>query len=223
MTMVMTAADLEIGYHQAVCGPISVKVPAGQVVAVVGPNGCGKTTLVRTVLGLVEPLNGRLEVFGEAVDERSIDFRANVAYVLDDDAYFPSLTVAEHLELTARGHGVRNARDVVAQAVADWGIAEVANADPANLSSGQRRRLLLAAAWVRPYALLVLDEPEQRLDTAMRERLGERIRAAANEGSAVLLVSHDPHLARNADKVLALSAAPSKLVPVAKAEDFMGQ
>lgn len=225
MAHLLDCTDLQVGYYQEpVCGPITVTLAEGQILGVVGPNGSGKSTFVRTMLGLLEPLGGQMRVLGEEVDERSIDFRANVAAVLDDDAYFPALTVAEHLELTARGHGVANAREVVANALEFFGIASHGDADPAELSSGQRRRTLLAGAFVRPFALLVLDEPEQRLDTAMRTRLAQRLQDSADEGAGILLVSHDPELVRStAHAVLALSDAPAQLVAPAAAEQYMGQ
>lgn len=191
----MRAKVLQVGYGDgAVCAPASFTVPAGRVIALVGANGSGKSTVLRTVLGLLEPMGGEVMVFGAAVDERRAAFRAAVASVLDDDAWFPALTVAEHLDLTARGHGVAHAEDVVDELLEDFGLTEHAATMPVALSSGQRRRLLLASAFVRPRSLLVLDEPEQRLDTAMKESLAERLVREKEAGGAVLMATHDPEL-----------------------------
>src|SRR5690606_36640246 len=103
-------SDLVVGYGgNAVCPAVTLSVGPGDVVAVIGTNGTGKSTLLRTVLGLQEPLSGTVRAFGRSVDERERDFRRRVAGVLDDDAFFPGVTVREHLVLTARGHGVRDA------------------------------------------------------------------------------------------------------------------
>lgn len=189
------AQDLLVGYGGApVCAPVTFTLAPGKAVALVGANGSGKSTVLRAVIGLLEPSGGRLAVLGEEVDEREIAFRSQVASVLDDDAYFPALTVYEHLYLTARGHGVTGADGVVTELLDEFGLSEHARSLPVALSSGQRRRLLLAAGFVRPRSLLVLDEPEQRLDRAMRDRLAARLVAEKRAGGAVLLATHDPDL-----------------------------
>lgn len=189
------AQDLLVGYGGApVCAPVSFTLPAGRALALVGANGAGKSTVLRAVIGLLEPSGGRLSVLGEAVDERDERFRARVSSVLDDDAYFPALTVSEHLYLTARGHGMLGAKALVAQLLDEFGLTDHARSMPYALSSGQRRRLLLAAGFVRPRSLLVLDEPEQRLDQRMRAALAARLVEEKRAGGAVLLATHDPVL-----------------------------
>lgn len=191
----MRAKTLEVGYGDGpVCAPVSFTLPQGRLVALVGANGSGKSTVLRTVLGLLDPMSGDVSVFGEKVDERRAEFRAAVASVLDDDAWFPALTVTEHLDLTARGHGVVDPESVVDDLLADFGLDEHGATMPVALSSGQRRRLLLASAFVRPRRLLVLDEPEQRLDAAMKDALAQRLLAEKAAGGAVLIATHDAEL-----------------------------
>lgn len=135
-------------------------------------------------------------MLGVPVDEREQRFRAEVATVLDEDSYLPALTVREHLLLTARGHGATQVSDLVSEVVEEFGLTARQHALPTALSSGQRRRLLLASAFVRPRTLLILDEPEQRLDAGMRDRLAERLVAERSAGGAVMLATHDPVLVR---------------------------
>ena len=195
MAPVVRARDLQVGYGTApVCGPVTFTLEAGAAVALVGANGSGKSTVLKTVLGLLEPLGGDVQVLGRPVDERETSFRREVSSVLDDDAYFPALTVSEHLYLTARGHGVLGAQAEVAELLEEFGLADHARATPVSLSSGQRRRLLLAAGFARPRSLLVLDEPEQRLDQRMRARHADLLRAERDAGGAVLIATHDPDL-----------------------------
>ncbi|WP_396134526.1 ATP-binding cassette domain-containing protein [Cellulomonas sp. ATA003] len=189
------ADSLLVGYGgEPVCASVTFTLEPGRAMALVGPNGSGKSTVLRAVLGLLEPAGGALEVLGSEVDERDGAFRAQVASVLDDDAWFPALTVAEHLVLTASGHGVPEPLAVVDGLLADFGLAGHRDVLPATLSSGQRRRLLLAAGFARPRRLLVLDEPEQRLDQRMRAALAARLQAETAAGGAVLLATHDPEL-----------------------------
>ena len=222
---VIRAQDLLVGYGGApVCAPVTFTLAPGKVVALVGANGSGKSTVLRAVIGLLEPSGGSLQVFGRAVDEREVAFRTNVASVLDDDAYFPALTVSEHLYLTARGHGVHGAQEVVAELLAEFGLSDHARSLPVALSSGQRRRLLLAAGFVRPRSLLVLDEPEQRLDRAMRDRLAARIVAEKEAGGAVLLATHDPDLLRAvADRAVHVADDVTRLLPTAQAADLIAR
>ncbi|ACQ79857.1 ABC transporter related [Beutenbergia cavernae DSM 12333] len=200
-TAVLRASGVLVGYgagrESAVCPPIDVTLNAGKALAVVGANGTGKSTFLRAAIGLLEPFAGSIEVLGAPVDERDAAFRAGVASVLDDDAYFPALTVREHLLLVARGHGVQGASALVTELVEEFGLTDRAKAIPTALSSGQRRRLLLAAGLVRPRKLLVLDEPEQRLDVGMRDRLAERLTAECAAGGSVLMATHDPVLVRS--------------------------
>lgn len=139
-------------------------------------------------------LDGEVRVHGLPVNEDAVPFRRHVAALFDEDAFFPSLSLPEHLQLVARGHSVPDPDAAVDAELDFFTLQERADAVPASVSSGQRRRLLLASALIRPSSLLILDEPEQRLDPAMRERVGERIQTYADDGGTVLLVTHDPAL-----------------------------
>jgi len=173
-----------------VLSEVSFAVGAGEAAAVVGPNGAGKSTLLHCVVGSTEADAGAVLFDGVVLRESSPVVRAAVASVLDDFDFFPDLAVIEHLDLYAHAHGGGEVDEVMAE----LGLDAVANQLPATLSSGQRRRLALASCFVRPRRLLVLDEPEQRLDAAGREWLGRRLKAEKDAGVAVLLATHDPAL-----------------------------
>jgi ABC-2 type transport system ATP-binding protein len=210
---VLAVEDLEVGYGLPVCPPVTLNVGRGCVVAVVGVNGCGKSTLLRTVAGRLPALQGRLELFGSAVDDGSRAFRARVAVELGDDAFFPNLTVREHLLLTCYGHSVQDPQAVTEDRMAEFGLTDRAEALPAALSSGQRRRLLLAAAFARPRSLMILDEPEQRLDAAMRDTLAKRLIAERGRDGSILMATHDPELVRRtATSVVAISNREVRLL-----------
>ncbi|ALE05434.1 ABC transporter [Arthrobacter sp. ERGS1:01] len=190
---VVRAEKLQAGYGtKAVCGVVSFSLHSGQALALVGPNGAGKSTVVKTVVGQLSAVSGTTLINGTAVDDRTLEFRREVAVVFDDDAFFPALTVEEHLAIVSAGHGVDDVEEVIAAELEFFGLSSLAKSRPYNLSSGQRRRMLLASAFVRPRSLLVLDEPEQRLDTAMRHRLATRLSEEVANGLALLVVTHDP-------------------------------
>ncbi|MEO3750892.1 ATP-binding cassette domain-containing protein [Streptomyces sp. B6B3] len=175
---------------------VTLGVAAGECVVVVGGNGAGKSTLLRIAAGRERPAEGTAAFRGEAADENAAGFRAGVAAVLEVGACYPDLTVREHLMFVALAHGAgAEAGAVVARALAEHRLAGHGDALPSGLSSGQAQLLALAAAWVRPYALLVLDEPEQHLDTRAREELARRVNDAKRGGAAVLVATHDERLA----------------------------
>ncbi|MEV4953784.1 ABC transporter ATP-binding protein [Paenarthrobacter nitroguajacolicus] len=195
MGTVLEAEGLLVGYAGApVCGEVSASVDAGEVLGIVGVNGAGKSTVARTIAGRQASLSGDVKVHGLLIDPDAVPFRRQVSAVFDDDLFFPSLTVREHLLLIARGHSLDDPEARVEEELEFFGLQGRAHAIPEALSSGQRRRLLLAAGLIRPSSLLILDEPEQRLDPRMRVALGERIADHAKDGGAVVLVTHDPQL-----------------------------
>ncbi len=203
MTLAVTGLVHEYAGRRVIDG-LSFQVGAGEAVALVGPNGSGKTTVLRCVVGAVVPTGGRVVLAGALVDERSPDQRRAVAALLDDLDFFADLSVAEHLDLLARAHGNRHPGDLVAALLDEVGLSGAADQLPGSLSSGQRRRLALATVFVRPRRLLVLDEPEQRLDTAGLEWLAAKLIAEKQFGTAVLLASHDDDLVEAvADEILA--------------------
>jgi heme ABC exporter ATP-binding subunit CcmA len=179
--------------ERVVLDKISFSVTAGEVCAVIGANGSGKTTLLRCVVGADRPDGGQVRLDGRPMEETDPVTRASVACVLDDVDFFPDLSVGEHLDLLAYAHGGRQT-DAVEEVIAELGLADARDQLPATLSSGQRRRLALASCFVRPRRLLVLDEPEQRLDAEGRDWLARALLREREAGTAVLLASHDPEL-----------------------------
>lgn len=222
---VLEISDLSVGYGGApVCGSITAAADAGEVLGVVGFNGAGKSTAARTIAGKQPMLDGEVRVHGLPVNEDGIPFRRQVAALFDEDAFFPSLSLREHLQLVARGHSVPDPDAAVEAELDFFALQDRADAVPAAVSSGQRRRLLLASALIRPSSLLILDEPEQRLDPVMRERLGKRIRAYAAEGGTVLLVTHDPALLlATADRCLLIDDDVREIAPEHAAAEIAGR
>jgi ABC-type multidrug transport system ATPase subunit len=185
--------------------PLDLDVPAGSCVALFGHNGSGKSTLLRIASGRDAPTRGKALFDGRPIDEDDPAVRARVAVAGDTVACYPDLTVREHLQLVTTAHAVDDADAWIDHVLADRRLSGHADALPGSLSSGQLQSLLLAAALVRPRDLLVLDEPEQRLDPEARVRLAELLRAERDSGVAVLLATHQADLAEAvADRLVAL-------------------
>ncbi|BBA99536.1 putative ABC transporter ATP-binding protein [Actinacidiphila reveromycinica] len=185
--------------------PLDLDVAAGRCTALFGHNGSGKSTLLRIASGRDAPTGGQALFAGRPISEDDPEVRARVAVVGDTVACYPDLTVREHLELVTVAHAVDDAAGWIDQVLADRRLSDHAGALPGALSSGQMQSLLLAAALVRPRDLLVLDEPEQRLDPDARRRLAELLVAEKESGVAVLLATHQAELAEAvADHLVAL-------------------
>ena len=185
---------MNVGYgDRVVIEDLTLALDAGEAVALRGPNGIGKSTVLRCVAGLLPPLRGTVLVDGEPVDERAPAFRRAVAGLLEPGVWYPGLSAREHLAL------VRLANAPVGD---DWfaegelagrlGVDRFADASPTSLSSGQRQRLALAMVLDRPSRLLLLDEPERHLDTDGRGTVATLIDEYLARGGAALLASHDP-------------------------------
>ena len=191
---------------RAIIDGVEIHVAAGQVLALVGGNGSGKTTLLRILAGLLEPDDGEVTWQGRPLDESDPWVRSELAILLDDAGAFPDLSVGEHLELLARAFSVPDPAAAATTVLAEVGLTAQRDQLPATLSSGQRHRLGLGSVLVLPAALMVLDEPEQRLDAEGRLWLATRLRAAADDGAAIVIASHDQAVIdTTADLVLELA------------------
>jgi len=199
---------------------LDLSLNAGECVALLGHNGSGKSTLLRIAAARDTPTTGTVTFDGLPMNENDPRVRARVAVVGDTAACYPDLTVREHLQLVAVAHGVEGAEEWIDHVLAERLLSGHAQALPSALSSGQLQSLLLASALVRPRDLLLLDEPEQRLDPGARRRLAELIGSETGSGVGVLLVTHHSELARTvADRVLVLREG--KLIADGKPEDVL--
>ncbi|WP_166846308.1 ATP-binding cassette domain-containing protein [Isoptericola sp. BMS4] len=177
-----------------VLGPTSLRLAPGEARAVVGPNGSGKSTLLRLVAGKDAPTSGRVEVLGLPAVEARRRRRADVALLLGGLAAYPDLTVAEHLRLVSSAWAGRHRGPGVDEALADAELTRVRDQLPGELSSGESQMFALVTTLYRPSRLVLLDEPEQRLDARWRAAARRMVARAADAGRTVLVATHDPDL-----------------------------
>jgi ABC-2 type transport system ATP-binding protein len=186
---------------------LSLMVAAGECVVLLGANGSGKSTAVRTVSGLLEPTRGSVRVCGHDPHSEpdGESARALLALVPDSPLLYADLSVREHLGLVVAAHGVADADDRVDWLLERMGIAARADFQPTQLSRGMRQKTQLACAFVRPASLLVLDEPVVGLDPPSQLLLREMLFEAKAAGTGVLMTTHQlPFVAGLADRALLL-------------------
>jgi ABC-type multidrug transport system ATPase subunit len=182
--------------------PTDLTVPAGQAVALVGHNGSGKSTLLRIVAGLLDATEGEVVIDGQPAG--TPDARAATSYVPDEPVLYDDLSVREHLLYVGALHGVTVTDDVVDELTGHLGLADRVDDLPARFSRGLRQKAGLAVGLVRPYSLLLVDEPFVGLDAPGRESLLVLLDEASDAGATLVIATHDPTFVDRVDRCVAL-------------------
>lgn len=204
----LQASALSIGYGSRCIGQgFELGLAPGQVLALLGPNGGGKTTLLKTLLGLLPPLAGRVLLEGEPLARLDPRQRARrLAYVPQSSAAVFAYTVADLVLMGRSAHGGLLARPgardhaAVAAALERMGIAHLGQRPATLVSGGERQLALIARALAQQSAYVVLDEPTASLDFGNQGRVLRELRRLAEQGLGVLFTTHDPnHARRHAD------------------------
>ncbi len=191
---------------------VSLRIPAGQVTAIMGPSGSGKSTLLNLMAGLDRATDGTIRVDGQDITRLSEAAlaryrRARVGLVFQFFNLLNTLTVLDNVLIPAQLAGM-NRREACRRAgelLDQLGIADQASKYPARLSGGQRQRVAIARALVNRPALLLADEPTGALDTHSGEQVLDLFRDLNRTGQTIVLVTHDPRLAeRCAGRIVTL-------------------
>ncbi len=188
---------------------VDLTVAAGDAVAVMGPSGSGKSTLLNVIAGLDRPTGGTVEVAGTRLDtlsERALARfrRAHIGIIFQFFHLLDEMTVRDNVLLPAQLAGVKAAagRRRADELLEALGIAAKADAYPARLSGGQRQRVAIARALVNRPDLLLADEPTGAVDEAAAAQVRDLLHELNADGQTLLLVTHDPALARGSGRRL---------------------
>ena len=203
----LDVAGLSKSYGDLVAlAPLDLVVKKGEAVVLLGHNGSGKTTLLRMLAGLLDPSEGDAMVLGQAAG--SLPSRSAISYLADTPTFYDDLSVWEHLEYVARMHGRGTGDDDWAQDAADLlgalGLYDRADDLPARFSRGLRQKAAIALAFIRPFEVLLVDEPFVGLDAAGKAALLELFDGARDHGRTLLVATHELTFVERAARCIAL-------------------
>ena len=190
----------------------SLALNPGDFVAVRGPSGSGKTTMLLVAGGLLRPDAGSVRLAGEDLYGMSAGDRAafrarHTGFIFQEFHLVPYLTVRENVLAPTLAQAIPNAHER-AQAILDrFGLAHRANHRPEALSTGERQRVALVRALLAKPSVLLADEPTGNLDKENAEIVVNALREFAGTGGAVLLVTHNDHIAESAQRTMLLNPA----------------
>ena len=211
----LEASEVVAGYGETeILHGVSIFVDQGEVVTIIGPNGCGKSTLMKAIVGLVRVRTGRVAFRGEDISAASPNsiVRKGLCYVPQTANVFPSLSIRENLEMGAfvRQDEYRERIDEMFKVFPDLAVEPRRKAG--GLSGGQRQMLAIARALMLDPALLLLDEPSAGLSPAMMNTVFDRVREINRAGVALLLVEQNAREAlRMSDRGYVLVSGEKRL------------
>ncbi len=171
---------------------LDLNVPSGTIYGFLGPNGCGKSTSIRMLTGLLLPTRGEVEVLGHSIPKEAEALRQKVGYMTQKFSLYENLTVAENLEFVATIYSLshRLSRSRILEAYETYLLADKKNVYAGDLSGGQKQRLALAAATLHRPELLFLDEPTSAVDPENRREFWERLFDLCESGTTILVSTH---------------------------------
>jgi ABC-type multidrug transport system ATPase subunit len=199
----LTARGLGKAYGDLVAlQPTDLDIEAGQLVALIGHNGSGKSTFLRLCAGQLDATEGWVTVDGH--DAGSVGARAALSYLPDSPVLYDDLSLWEHLEYLARLHGAPAWEDRADELLDVFGLDERRDDLPVRFSRGLRQKSALVLGLLRPFDVLLIDEPFVGLDASGKTALIEQLEAHHEEGRTVVVATHDLHLLELVDRCIAL-------------------
>jgi ABC-type multidrug transport system ATPase subunit len=188
--------------HVVALSDFSAEFHEGELVTLVGHNGSGKSTLLGMVSGILEPTSGEVEVVGEAPG--SLLARAAVAYVPDNPVLYDDLSVWEHVAYIAALHGSTDWEDRAPELLERLGLWERVDDLPSRFSRGLRQKTMLAVGLIRPFSVLLVDEPFVGLDPSGQAAIVDLMLEAVDAGATVIASTHQATLLSHATRCIGL-------------------
>lgn len=189
----ITAVELTKKFGDFVAvSKVSFEVGFGEIFGFLGPNGSGKTTTIRMMLGLLKPTSGQVNVLGMEVDEKTIQIRQQVGYMSQRFSLYNDLTVKQNLQFYGMAYGLSNAdlKNRIKESIQLSGLEGREDTQTKNLSGGWRQRLALSAAIIHHPTILFLDEPTAGVDPVSRRAFWNLLYEQAASGVTIFVTTH---------------------------------
>jgi ABC-2 type transport system ATP-binding protein len=183
--------------------PLDLTIVSGSSIALMGHNGSGKTTLLKMAAGLLEPTAGSIAISG--FEAGSIGARAALSFLADSPTFYDDLSVWEHLEYVARLHGNESWEQHAADLLGHLGLTERADHLPVTFSRGLRQKAAIALAFVRPFDVLMVDEPFVGLDVSGRDALIDLLDEAHRGGATIVVATHELSFVEHVQRLVMLA------------------
>ncbi|GHP14488.1 ABC transporter ATP-binding protein [Lentilactobacillus fungorum] len=203
MTNTIQVSNLEQGYGRTVVlKDINLTVTSGEILALIGPSGAGKTTLVSTIMGMLRPMRGQVAVLNTPMPNRPL--LAKIGFMAQTDALYSSLTAQENLLFFGAMQGIsrKKLREQIPHAAGIVNLVSDLTKQVSDYSGGMKRRLSLAIALVSDPEILILDEPTVGIDPELRQQIWHELHQLAAAGRTILLTTHVMEDAEEADEVM---------------------
>jgi ABC-2 type transport system ATP-binding protein len=171
---------------------LDLKVERGSIYGFLGPNGCGKTTAMRTIIGLLQPSSGDVEVLGYQLPKGAEKLRLKIGYMTQKFSLYDDLTIEENLKFIANIYSLprRQQKQRVDELIDTYGLQSKRDQLAGSMSGGQRQRLSLSAATLHKPDLLFLDEPTSAVDPENRRDFWEQLFDLSDQGTTILVSTH---------------------------------
>jgi len=207
--LVIKAKNLgrNFGDLKAVQG-LDLEVEKGSIYGFLGPNGCGKTTAIRLLMGLLKPTTGEVEVLGFKLPKDAEKLRRHIGYMTQKFSLYDDLTVKENLQFMAKIYGLSGKvqKKRISELLSIYGLDQKQNQLAGSMSGGQRQRLALSAATLHKPELLFLDEPTSAVDPENRREFWEQLFDLSDQGTSILVSTHYMDEAERCHKLAILEA-----------------
>lgn len=207
---------------------VSLKIKEGEIFGFLGSNGCGKTTTMKMLTGLLTPTSGNAKLFGEEVKDNSLQMKEKVGYMTQAFSLYSELTVLENLKLHAKLFHIKDEKDRIDYLLEKFSLKEYKNAFAKDLPLGIKQRLSLAVAVIHSPKMLILDEPTSGVDPVSRDNFWELlIDLSRNENVTIFISTHFMNEGERCDRIslmhkgrVLVSNSPEELIKARNKENL---
>ena len=202
---------------------INFKINKGSIIGLLGPNGCGKSTTIGMMLGLIKPTSGTVVINGQNIENNRTSLLEKMNFISPYVELPKKLTVEENLKVYGRLYGVKNLKDRIYNVMKKLNLTQFITRKTGELSSGQKNRVSLAKALINDPEILLLDEPTASLDPDVGDYIRKIIEDfATNKGTTILLASHNMNeVERLCDEVMMMKNG--EIIDKGKSSDLINK